>query len=271
MKSSLLDYFDRAAGHYRDVEPAFGPLADALIEVARLKAGEWVLDVGAGSGLVARSGIALACFVFALDFSRAMLQIARGNGVDNLLQSDMRHLSLRSSTFDVVLASFALNSTDPMRSLAEIWRVLVPEGRFVLQEWGAPDPLSEIVSDTIAEYAVDDPLPELAAMRAMVATPVPWDDIDGPDDIVAMAAETGFCDVEVGIVCLPVILPDVGAFIRYKLAWPDRRVEINAMDVETRRLCLGDLQENLAAYAEDNGSLIWRPKIFRIRAFKPVL
>ena len=268
MKSPLLDYFNWAANNYADSEPAFGPLVDKLIGFADLQPGERVLDVGTGSGLAARSAIRSNCLVFALDFSHSMLGIARGQGVGNLIQSDMHNLALGSSAFDVVLASFALNSTDPARCLSEIWRVLLPGGRVVLQEWGAADPLSVLVADTIADYAVADPPPELAAVRAAVEIAVPWDDIDGPEDVVAIMAEIGFLDVEMEVLQESVVLSDAESFMRYKLAWPDRRAEIDAMGAETRRLCLSDLEENLATHTEGNGKLIWQPDIFRIRAFK---
>jgi ubiquinone/menaquinone biosynthesis C-methylase UbiE len=266
--SFLLDYFGRAAGRYDDVEPAFEPLAVGLVHFARLGSGQCVLDVGTGTGLAARQCVSLGSTVFALDFSRPMLESARRHGVANLFQTDSHHLAAASNAFDVVLASFALNSTDPVRSLAEMWRVLVPGGQLALQEWGVLDPLSGLVSDTVAGYAVEDPPPDLAVMRASMETRLPWDNIDGPDDIVKIAEDTGFRDIEVEVVQPAVTLPRVEVFLRYKLAWPDRRAEIDAMPPETRRLCLGDLQENLAAHAEVDGSLIWQPQVFRIRARK---
>ncbi|MBN1310417.1 MAG: methyltransferase domain-containing protein [Anaerolineae bacterium] len=270
MDSLLLDYFNCAAHRYVDIEPAYGPLADGLIGFAKLQPGDRVLDVGTGSGLAARGSVRAGCTAFAVDYSRAMLGVAKSQGVGNLLQSDTHDLALRSSTFDVVLASFALNSTDPTRCLSEARRVLAPGGRVALQEWGAPDPLTVLVWDTIADYAVEEPPPELAAVRAAVEAPVLWDDIEGPDDVVAIMVETGFCDVEMEVVRPAVVLPDVDVFMRYKLAWPDRHAEIDAMPMEIRQLCLGDLQENLAAHVEEDGSMIWQPEIFRVCGRRPL-
>ena len=198
-----------AASQYADIEPAFGPLANGLIDFVRLRASESVLDVGTGSGLAARASLSSCRTVLALDFSRAMLRSAKGYGVGNLLQSDMHDLALSSSVFDVVLASFALNSTDPVRCLSEIDRVLLPGGRFAMQEWGASDPLSMLVTDTIAIYAVDDPPSELDTVRTAVEIAVPWDDVDEPEDVVCMVKEAGFCDIAMEIVRPSVLLGSV--------------------------------------------------------------
>lgn len=265
----LQDYFDQAAPRYAAIEPAFGPLVDELIVLAAPEARQRVLDVGTGSGLAARRCIGLNRVVYGLDFSRQMLKAARGYGLGNLLQSDMHQLALGSGSFDVVLASFALNSVDPARSLAEMHRVLTPGGRLALQEWGASDPLSELVSDTVAAYAVDEAPPALAAMRAAMEAPAPWDDLDGADDVADLAEDVGFVNVEMTLAQRLVRLADVETFIRYKLAWPNRRAEIDAMAMETRQLCVSDLHENLAARAEPDGSLLWQPEVIRIRACKP--
>jgi SAM-dependent methyltransferase len=268
-KVSLQHYYDQVAPRYVDIEPAFGPLVDELIALAAPKAHERVLDAGTGTGLAARRCVDLSRMVCGLDFSRQMLETARGYGSGNLLRSDIHQLPLGSSAFDVVLASFALNSADPARSLSEVCRVLVPGGRLVFQEWSVLDPLSELVLDTVAGYAVDDPPPALAAMRALMEAPVPWDDLDGPDDIETLVKDVGFADIEMKLERALVRLPDVETFIRYKVAWPNRWAEIDAMPGETRRLCLSDLRENLAARAEPDGSLAWQPEVIRIWACKP--
>lgn len=267
--AALQHYYDQVALRYLDIEPIFGSLVDGLVELAAPHSHQRVLDVGTGSGLAVRRCVKLSRMVCGLDFSHRMLRAASEYGLGNLLQSDMHNLALGSSAFDVVLASFALNSVDPACSLAEIRRVLAPGGRLVIQEWGASDPLSELVSDTVAGYAVDDPPPALAAMRAVMETPVPWDDLDGPDDIAALVRDVGFVDVEMTLERLLIRLPGVEAFIRYKLAWPNHRAEIDAMAVEARRLCLSDLRENLAARTEPGGSLPWQPEVIRVRACKP--
>jgi SAM-dependent methyltransferase len=185
------------------------------------------------------------------------------------VQGDNHQLPFRDAQFNVVTASFALNSSDPRLALAEVVRVLVPGGRVVLQEWGMLDGLSELVADTIAEYAVEDPPPPLAELRAQTQEPLPWDDIETADELGDLVRELGLSEIELRQEVSTVSFASVGAFLRFKLAWPIREAELNAMPKETLGLCLSELQENLAAHGEADGSLIWRPGVFRVRAFKP--
>ena len=269
-RASLLAYFDGAALNYpQAVEPAFAPLAEALVRYAALQPGEQVIDLGTGSGLAARLAAGEGRFVAALDLSHKMLLAARQQKTPHLIRADLHRVGLRADVFDVALAAFAFNSTDPTLSLREAHRILRPGGRLVLHEWGVIDPLSELVSDTIAGYAVEEAPPELATLREAMDQPLPWDDIEDEDDLLEALQEAGFARIEIESLTIPVRLPDVGTFIRYKLAWPSRRAELAAMPDEIRRLCLHDLEENLAARAENDGGLLWQPVVVRARACKP--
>jgi demethylmenaquinone methyltransferase/2-methoxy-6-polyprenyl-1,4-benzoquinol methylase len=267
--TSMRLYFDCASASYQQaIEPAFGPLAKGLVRYARLLPHETVIDLGTGSGLAASYAQQQGNEVAALDLSLAMLKVARRHKLTALCQADMHHLPIRSGSFDVVLASFAFNSTDPALSLREAWRILKPGGRLVLQEWGTPDPLSELVTDTLAEYAPEDVPPTLAAMRQNVYTSLPWDELKDSNDLRSALREAGFSRVRVNVVSPSVSLQSVEVFLRYKLAWPIRRAELEAMPEDVRQLCLNDLRENIAAHCDSTGRLIWRPNLVRLRAFK---
>ena len=267
--TSLRLYFDCASIAYQQaIEPAFGPLAKGLVRYARLSPKETVIDLGTGSGLVAGYVLQQGNEVVALDLSFAMLKVARQHGLAALCQADMHHLPIRAGSFDVVLASFAFNSTDPSGSLREAWRILKPGGRLVLQEWGTPDPLSEIVTDTLAEYAPKEVPPALAAMRQDIYTSMPWDDLEDSDDLRSALKGVGFRRIRVNLVAPCVRFQNAEVFLRYKLAWPIRRAELEAMPEDVRQLCLSDLRENITAHCDSVGRLIWRPNIIRLRAFK---
>jgi ubiquinone/menaquinone biosynthesis C-methylase UbiE len=267
--ASLRLYFDCASVSYQQaIEPAFGPLAEGLVRYAHLHPNESVIDLGTGSGLVARCVLQQGSEAIALDLSLAMLKVARQQGLTRLCQADMHHLPFRSGSFDVALASFAFNSTDPALSLREAWRILRPGGRLVMQEWGTPDRLSELVTDTLAEYTPENVPPTLAAMRRDIYTSLPWDELKDSEDLRFALKKAGFSRIKVNVVSPPVRLQSAEVFLRYKLAWPIRRAELEAMPEDIRQLCLNDLRENIAAHCNSAGHLIWRPNIVRLRAFK---
>ncbi len=265
---ALLAYYEEAATRYEAIEPAFGPLAARLVHAAQLRPGERVIDLGTGSGLAARLAMQKGCWVCGLDFSPQMLHTARRKGLYILVQGDMHCLPFQAGTFDVALAAFAFNSTDPTLSLREACRVLKRGGRLVLAEWGHTDLLSSLLYDTLAEYQVEEPSPDLAARRAERQRPHPWDALEDLDDLKDALQQAGFARTRVWATTATVRFNNVGDFIRYKLAWPSRHAELEAMSPEVRALCLSDLHENLGQYADRFGRLIWQPEIVLARAVK---
>jgi SAM-dependent methyltransferase len=265
----LRRYFDRAARRYAsDIEPAYRALAGHLVRYSAAAPHEVAIDLGTGSGLVAQKVGAICRLVVAVDFSGEMLRIARQQRAALVLQSNLHALALGTQVFDLALAGFAFNATDPSLGFGEVFRVLKPGGRLVMMEWDTLDALSELVSDTIVEYAVDDPPPELAAMRKLLGNHIPWDNLEDETDLEGLLKQTGFVSVETESLSIPVRFESVEAFIGYKTAWPSRQAELAAMPEDVRRLCLSDLAENLNAQAQLDGSLMWQPNVIRARAYK---
>jgi SAM-dependent methyltransferase len=266
----LKRYFDTAADRYvPDIEPAYRTLATHLVDYSSAAPHEVVIDLGAGSGLAAREAAGRCRMVVAVDFSAEMLKLARRTGAALVLQSDLHALAISSQVFDLALAGFAFNATDPALGFREVFRILKPGGRLIMQEWDVLDELSELAADTLAAYAVDSPPPDLAALRAMLGNPIPWDEVEDAADLARLLGEAGFAAVETESLSIPVSFESVEAFIRYKTAWPSRQAELAAMPEDIRRLCLSDLAENLSVHARRDGSIVWHPGIIRARAYKP--
>lgn len=266
----LHSYFDLAASRYGvDIEPAFAPLAEGLVEFADIAGPTRAIDLGTGTGLVARIVMPRVGHLCAVDISRLMLAKARRSGVTHVAQADLHRLPFRNGGVGLALASFAFNSSDPTVAFREVFRIVEPGGRLVFQEWGMPDDLSEIVSDTLASYAVDEPPDDLRQLREGTELPVPWDDLETLDDIEEAVAAAGFAVNRVDVLDAEVRMASLDAYLRYKLAWPSRQAEVDAMPDDVRRLMLSDLQENLRTRCEADGSLLWRPQVIRINATKP--
>jgi SAM-dependent methyltransferase len=186
----------------------------------------------------------------------------------SVVQGDMHRLPFADNQFDAILALFAINSSVPLTAMSEAYRTLKPGGSLILQEWGTTDEMSDLLGDTLADYAVDNPPDDLARKRRDQQDHHPWDELETSDDIVALMREAGFTEVAVQIQTPEVMLPDPEAFIRYKLAWPIRRAEFEAMSPEIQQLCLSDLTENLGSLAEADGRLCWRPNVVLVSGQK---
>jgi SAM-dependent methyltransferase len=91
-----------------------------------------VLEVGPGPGeLSARIMAELDAHVVALDVSERMVELARGRGVDARV-GDVQSLPFDDGAFDTVVAAWMLyHVPDLDRGLAEIARVLIPDGHLV--------------------------------------------------------------------------------------------------------------------------------------------
>jgi ubiquinone/menaquinone biosynthesis C-methylase UbiE len=120
--------------------PAFHELRDRILERAQLRATDDLLDVGAGTGLLALAAAPRVRRVLAIDVSPAMcgrlLDKVRGAGVGNVavLTDSATELPLGDCTVDVVVSNYCfhhLSDAEKEQALTAIWRVLRPGGRLV--------------------------------------------------------------------------------------------------------------------------------------------
>ena len=113
---------------------------DVVLEVVRDLSPTRVLEVGCGWGdLAKRIEVEASCDVVALDLSPRMVELARERDVDARV-ADVQDLPFADGTFDVVVAAWMLyHVPDLDRGLAEIARVLRPEGVLVAVTNGARD------------------------------------------------------------------------------------------------------------------------------------
>jgi ubiquinone/menaquinone biosynthesis C-methylase UbiE len=133
-------------GHVHDAEQVargagFQAVRDRIVELAAPAGGDVVVDLGAGTGLLALSVAGQAQKVWALDSSRAMaeyLQVkAESAELTNLrvVVASVTSVPLVDGVADVVLSNYCfheLSNADKLVALAEAFRLLRPGGRLVI-------------------------------------------------------------------------------------------------------------------------------------------
>ena len=112
-----------------------------VIELARLNSGSTLLDLGTGTGDLARE--ALAQFpranVIAADFTLEMMRVGKQNGALNFSTADALHLPFNNSSFDAVVSGFLMrNVIDLQKALQEQYRILKKGGRIVILDTTRP-------------------------------------------------------------------------------------------------------------------------------------
>ena len=134
--------WQRVAADYGDTFAAatrgfIAPLLDA----AHVGAHTRVLDVCCGPGLVAAAAAARGAIAEGVDFSSAMLGIARiAQPRIEFSQGDAEALPYADGSFDAVVANFGVHHVpQPTAALAEMHRVLAPGGRAAFTVWPRPD------------------------------------------------------------------------------------------------------------------------------------
>ena len=128
------------------------PLTERVIERAHIQDGEHLLDVGCGTAtllIVVKSRYPSAQVV-GVDPDERALAIARKKIAQyqlevEVMQARAEHLSFPTSSFDLVMSTLVfhhLPTEIKQQAMQEIYRVLMPGGRFLLADLGKPEGLA---------------------------------------------------------------------------------------------------------------------------------
>ncbi|HMP81192.1 MAG TPA: bifunctional demethylmenaquinone methyltransferase/2-methoxy-6-polyprenyl-1,4-benzoquinol methylase UbiE [Verrucomicrobiota bacterium] len=116
-----------------------------VVELASVRAGDRALDVCCGTGDIAFALTARGADVIGLDFSEAMLEVARKKSPKaelrnpEFIRGDAMRLPFPDASFHAVTVGYGLrNLADWEVGLNEMARVAKPGGRMVVLEFGKP-------------------------------------------------------------------------------------------------------------------------------------
>ena len=195
----------------------FEPLTRMTLDRARLVAGNRVLDLACGTGIVARlatSFVGREGEVVAIDVRPGMIAKARsipppsGAPVDFRV-GDASGLDLPDGRFDVILCQQGLQFfSDKVGAAREMRRVHVSGGRIVLAIWRGVEHQT-LMADLVAAEA-----------RHLDKLGVPFEDVAAPflldsaDEIHSILRLAGFCDIEFSEASMPATFPSALSFVR---------------------------------------------------------
>lgn len=189
----------------------FAPWAARLIQSASIQPDDRILDVGCGTGIVARlisSNVNFRGTITGIDLSSNMLAVARAMSDQNKQsiawhEGRVESMPFQNGSFDLVVCQEALQFfADRKLALAEIHRVLSREGRFVFSVWQGLDrhPFYEKLHDVIHKrfgMSGVETIFELGDCNA----------------VHSLLTATGFRDVEVQQVSMTARFPDPEGFL----------------------------------------------------------
>jgi ubiquinone/menaquinone biosynthesis C-methylase UbiE len=156
-QAETADVYDRIAADYQEwwapvIAPAALQLLDLVAPTVADRPRARLVDVGAGTGTLARAAVARwsAIRATAVDPSPGMLAVGRAEAARALASSAARRLTWRIGTAeqlplaegsaDVVVSSFAFQYLrSRIAALREAYRVLRPGGTVAVVTWLAPD------------------------------------------------------------------------------------------------------------------------------------
>ena len=246
---------DSAEAYERYLVPALMAAgAERMLELASLRSGDRVLDVGCGTGIVARRAalqVGVKGRVVGVDLNEGMLRVAKRAAADVVppvewRQGDATSLPFPDAAFDVVASQQMLQFVpDPVRALREMHRVLAPSGRLAL---GVCRPIEHAagylpLAGGIGRHAG-------AEAEAMMRSPFPgW----SVQDLRGLVASSGFDAPKVRIEVASIRYPSASEFVRREAACSPLAGPIGSLPEPSRAALIEELARALEAHTDDLG------------------
>ena len=208
-------YDGLAATWDKEAGRVYRPLARALVAASPVPlAGRLVLDVGTGTGAVARAVAGRGARVVGADSSLGMVAYGRGRHWP-AVASDVLALPFPEGTFDAALAGFLLNHLPPVPTLAEMARAVRPGGAVLGSTWAAhPDPVKAAIDAVLLRWGWVPP----AWYRAIKEEIEP---VSGyPSSLAEAAREAGLVEVGASVQHPDLAVRGPRTLVAYRVAVP---------------------------------------------------
>lgn len=241
-----------AEAYERFLVPAiFREGAENLIEHAAIQPGERVLDVGCGTGIVARTAAGRTGTVEAVDPNTSMLEVARDTAADASLeitwhQGAAESLPRARNSCDVVVSQQAYQFfEDREKALGEMYRVLDPGGRAVVSVLRSVqhNHTYQPLINAFRRHGSD----ELGTMMQS-----PFQDLT-MKQLRDAFLKAGFRSASVTISLISARFPSIPDFLQQELSSSPLSGVVSTMDDNVREAIARDVSADLSDYIDDQG------------------
>lgn len=241
------------------LERAAQHVSDRLVELAKIKPGDRVLDIATGSGepgITAARKVGASGLVVATDQSPAMLDLARERanalGLRNIkfIETDAESLKVGESGFNAALCRWGLMFVPDLDASARrIAELLVAGGSFATSVWSAGDKVPML---TVADEKV----------RALANLPAPPPGAPSPIKLAdtrpleRALASAGFKEIRVEPINVRFEFDSVDAFVEYRRSLsPQFRAMLTKQTPELQNKILGAISEAASRYTDASGKV----------------
>jgi SAM-dependent methyltransferase len=228
--------YDRhAAGYANQLDGTLVGPVERVVEMAGACPGVQLLDIGTGTGTIARAAAARGASVVGIDASAGMLEVARTLSPElDLRLADACSLPFGDGVFDVVACGLSISHfTDREKALREVLRVLRHGGSFVASAWadGGSGP-TRTIFEILDRYAArDDSLDEKTWATGRLGSDV--------------LREVGFTSVSVETQSFSGAFADAEEALAWVVAWPLAAARLARLDARRRERFFSRAREAL--------------------------
>jgi ubiquinone/menaquinone biosynthesis C-methylase UbiE len=243
---------DSADAYERYLAAAFRPWAARLVDLAEVHAGDRVLDLACGTGVVARRAaerVGPSGRVVGLDINDDMLRVARAAPAGRPIEwrlGNVANLPFDDGSFTVVSCELAMQFfSDPAAAAAEMRRVLDSRGRVAASVCRSlrHAPTYAAFAEVLERHAGPG---AGAIMRSPFA---PWD----LDQFRAWFTSAGFAHVRVLTEVCSLRYPSCEEFVRREASSSPLAESVRSLSPESRHALVSDLREAIVDHLDDDG------------------